>query len=120
VDTSLASLDFTKSRNVRVEGNSFNNVDQGIMNPLIVTHTQNTAADTWNIDAGGFLPFGGRIRMVESVMPEGTITTGSNAARYVFPNATPGTGAQGNQAQLRWGEAVKGRAIVSMRMDVPT
>lgn len=119
LDTTHASLDFTKSRNVRVEGNSFNNVTQGIMNPVIVTHTQNTAADTWNVGAGGFIPFGGRIRMVEAVQPEGTITNASNAARYMFPNATPGTGAQGNEAQLRWGEAVKGKTILRMRMDLP-
>jgi hypothetical protein len=120
VDTSLATLDFAQSRNVRVEGNSFNNVTQGIMNPVVVTHTQNTAADTWNVGAGGFVPFDGRIRMVNAVQPEGTITNGSNAARYVYPNATPGTGAQGNETQLRWGEAVKGKAIVTMRMDLPT
>jgi Pectate lyase superfamily protein len=119
VDTTHANLSFAQSRNVRVEGNTFNNVAQGIMNPVIVSHTQNTAADTWNIVAGGFIPFGGRIRMVEAVVPEGTITNASNAARYVFPNATPGTGAQSNEAQLRWGEAVKGKAIVAMRMDLP-
>jgi hypothetical protein len=33
-------------------------------------HTQNTAGETWNVSAGGFVPFGGRIRMVEAVMPE--------------------------------------------------
>jgi hypothetical protein len=119
LDTTHADLDFTRSRNVRVEGNSFSNVTQGIMNPVIVTHTQNTAADTWNVGAGGFIPFGGRIRMVEAVMPEGTISNAANAARYVFPNATPGTGAQSNEAQLKWGEAVKGKAIVRMRMDFP-
>jgi hypothetical protein len=120
VDASIAPLDMAQARNVRVEGNSFNNVGQRIMNPVMVTHTQNTAADTWNVSAGGFLPFGGRVRMVEAVVPEGTITNASNAARYAFPNATPGTGAQGNEVQLRWGEAVKGKAIVTMRMDIPT
>ncbi|WP_374645825.1 right-handed parallel beta-helix repeat-containing protein [Tabrizicola sp.] len=120
LDTSLATLDFLQSRNVRVEGNSFNNVAQGIQNPLIVSHSQNTAADTWTIDSDGFVPFGGRIRMVEAVQPEGTILNGANAARHVFPNALPGTGAQGNQAQLRWGEAVKGKAVVKMRMDIPS
>jgi hypothetical protein len=119
LDTTHASLDFARSRNVRVEGNSFNNVGQGIMNPVIVSHTQNSEASTWNVDAGGFVPFGGRIRMVEAVMPEGNITNSSNAARYVFPNAVPGTGTQGSEAQLRWGEAVKGKAIVNMRMDLP-
>ena len=77
-------------------------------------------ADTWTIDPDGFVPFGGRIRMVEAVQPEGTILNGANAARYVFPNALPGTGAQGNQAQLRWGEALRGKAVVKMRMDLPS
>lgn len=120
LDSSFAALDMAQARNVRVEGNSFNNVTQGIMNPVLVTHTQNTVADTWNVGAGGFIPFGGRIRMVESVQPEGAIVNGSNAARYVLPNATPGTGSQGNETQLRWGEAVRGKAIVKMRMDLPS
>ncbi|MFN3993069.1 MAG: right-handed parallel beta-helix repeat-containing protein [Tabrizicola flagellatus] len=119
VDTSFATLDFTRSRNVRVEGNSFNNVTQWIINPVQVTHTQNTAAETWNVSAGGFVPFGGRIRQVQAVAPEGLVTNSSNAPRYVFPYAVPGTGAGGNEAQVRWGEAVKGKALVTMRMDVP-
>lgn len=119
VDTSFATLDFTKSRNVRVEGNSFNNVSQWIINPVQVAHTQNTAAETWNVSAGGFVPFGGRIRMVEAVAPEGMISTAANAGRYVFPYSLPGTGAGGNEAQVRWGEAVKGKALVTMRMDLP-
>jgi hypothetical protein len=119
VDTSIASLDFAQSRNVRVEGNSFNNVGQWIMNPVLVTHTQNTAADTWNVSAGGFVPFGGRIRTVTAVAPEGPVTTAANAGRYVFPHALPGTGVTGNEAQLKWGEAVRGKALVTLRMDVP-
>jgi hypothetical protein len=119
VDSTFASLDFTQSRNVRVEGNSFNNVDQWIMNPVIVSHTQNTAAETWNVNAGGFIPFGGRIRIVESVAPDGAITNGTGSARHVFPYSEPGTGGSGNQAQVRWGEAVRGKAMVTMRMDVP-
>jgi hypothetical protein len=119
LDTTFASLDFAQSRNVRVEGNSFNNVSQWIMNPVMVTHTQNTAAETWNVSAGGFIPFGGRVRIVESVAPEGVITNASNAARYVFPYSVPGTGGSGNEAQVRWGEAVRGKATVTMRMDVP-
>ncbi|MDM7933081.1 glycosyl hydrolase family 28-related protein [Tabrizicola sp.] len=120
VDTSISTLDFSRSRNVRVDGNSFNQVSQAIMNPVIVTHTQNTAADTWNISAGGFIPFGGRIRLLESVAPEGPVTTASNATRYAFPHALVGTGAQSNEAQLKWGEALKGKAVVTMRMDLPT
>ncbi len=119
VDTSFATLDFARSRNVRVEGNTYNQVAQTIQNPIVVSHTQNTAADTWVVDASGYIPFGGRIRMVESVMPEGAITTAANAARYAFPNALPGQGAGGMQAHIRWGEAVKGKVTAVIRMDVP-
>ena len=72
-----------------------------------------------NVSAGGFVPFSGRIRMVEAVAPEGLITNAANAARYVFPYSVPGTGVTGNEAQVRWGEAVKGNALVNLRMDVP-
>jgi Pectate lyase superfamily protein len=119
VDTSFASLDFTKSRNVRVEGNTYNQVTQTIQNPIVVSHTQSTAADTWVVDTAGYIPFGGRVRMVESVMPEGAITNAANAARYAFPNALVGQGAGGVQAHLRWGEAVKGKVTAVIRMDVP-
>ena len=50
---------------------------------------------------------------------ESETSTAANAARYVFPYSLPGTGAGGNEAQVRWGEAVKGKALVPMRMDVP-
>ena len=119
LDTTFATLDFTRSRNVRVEGNAFNQVGQQIMNPVVVTHTQNTAADTWNVSAGDYIPFGGRIRMMESVSAQGAITTAANATRYVFPHALVGMGVGGNEVQLKWDEAVKGSAIVSMRMDIP-
>jgi len=120
VDTSFATLDFTRSRNVRVEANSFNQVAQMIMNPLVATHDQNTAADPWVVDVSAFIPFGGRVRLVEAVMPEGAITNAANAARYIQPHALVGQGPNGTQAQLRWGEAVRGKAVVTLRMDLPS
>jgi len=119
LDTSLATLDFTRSRNVEVRGNVFHQVAQQIANPIVAAHSQNTAADTWTVDASAYVPFGGRIRMVDSVQPEGALQTAGNVQRFAAPQAFPGTGAQGNQVQLKWGEALKGKAIVSMRMDVP-
>lgn len=119
LDTSFATLDFTRTRNVLVSGNSFHQVGQQIMNPVTVTHTQNTAADTWNVSSDNYLPFGGRIRMMESLTTEGPITTAANANRYTFPYALVGTGVSGNEVQLKWGEAVKGVAVATIRMDVP-
>jgi hypothetical protein len=95
-------------------------VNQPIMNPVTLVHTQNTTAEAWNVDAGSFVPFGGRIRLVESIVPEAAIVNGASQIRYGAPYATPGTGTFGTQAQLRWGEAVRGKVIVNMRMDVPS
>jgi Pectate lyase superfamily protein len=120
VDTTFAALNPVLTRNVRVEGNSFTNVDQPIMNPVTLVHSQGTASDTWNVDAGGFIPFGGRIRMVQSVMPEAALTNSLGLTRSGAPYSVPGTGPAGTQAQLRWAEALRGRVIVSMRMDMPT
>jgi len=119
VDTSFADLDFSRSRNVRVEGNTFNQVAQTIQNPIVASHVQNTAAETWVVDAAAYIPFGGRIRMVESVVPEGAITTAANAIRHVLPYAQVGQGTGGMMAHLRWGEAVKGKVTAILRMDVP-
>ncbi|AWD21477.1 glycosyl hydrolase family 28-related protein [Fuscovulum blasticum] len=118
VDTTFATLNAGRARNVQIAGNTFNQVNQTIANPLVIAHTQNTAADTWTIDPGAAVPFGGQIRQVESICPEGTITNGANAARYMLPNATPAAGSSGAQAQLRWGEAVKGKVVAVLRMDV--
>lgn len=120
VDTTHSTLDFTRSRDVRVSANTYNQVAQSISNPVVVQHVQNTNADTWTVDASAFIPFGGRIRMVEAAQPETAVTNAANVQRYISPIALPGQGAGGNQVQLRWGEAVKGRAVVTMRMDLPT
>ncbi|NPD16415.1 right-handed parallel beta-helix repeat-containing protein [Xinfangfangia sp. D13-10-4-6] len=120
VDTTHSGLDFTRSRDVRVSANTYNQVAQSISNPVVIQHIQNTNAETWSVNASAFIPFGGRIRMVEAVQAESAITNAANALRYISPTAIPGAGSNGNLVQLRWGEAVKGRAIVTMRMDVPT
>ncbi|MCL4069471.1 hypothetical protein M3484_23215 [Pseudomonas sp. GX19020] len=120
VDTTHSTLDFTRSRDVRVSANTYNQVAQSISNPVVVQHVQNTNADTWTVDASAFIPFGGRIRMVEAAQPETSVSNAANVQRYISPIAVPGQGPGGNQVQLRWGEAVKGRAVVTMRMDLPT
>ena len=119
VDASHAPMDFTRSRDVQVAGNTFHQVTRSIANPIVLSHSQNTAAETWVLDAMGAIPFGGRVRMVETVLPEGALTTAANAMRHIAPYAVPGSGSGGSQAQLRWGEAVKGKVIAKIRMDVP-
>lgn len=120
VDDSVAGLDTSRFRNVVVENNTFHGVSQATVSPLTLRHTQNTAAETWIVNGAGFLPFGGRVRAVVSVVPEFAIQTAANQQVHIMPYAVPDQGPLGQLAHLRWGQAVRGRAMVTLRCDNPT
>jgi hypothetical protein len=119
VDTTFATLDFTRFRNVLMEANTFNNVAQVTQSPVLIEHNQATAADTWTVDPATFLPFGGRARNVQAVVAEGAITTASNVTQWTMPHVLVEQGTGGGQVQLRWQTAVKGRVQVTVRVDNP-
>lgn len=119
VDTTHATLDYTRFRNLVFEANTFNGVTQLTTSPVMVEHTQNTAADTWVVDASAFLPFGSRARNVQSLVAEGAITNATNMAQYVMPYVQVEQGAQNAQVHLRWPTPVKGLMQVTLRCDNP-
>lgn len=119
VDTTQASLDFARFRNIVVEANAFNGVTQITQSPVTVEHVQNTAANTWVINAAGFLPFGSRARNVQSIVAEGAITTAGGAAIGEMPWVQVEQGAGGTLAHLRWSQALRGQVKVTLRCDNP-
>ena len=119
VDTTYATLDYTRFRNLVFEANTYNGVNQSTVSPVMVEHTQNTAADTWAVDASAFLPFASRARNVQSLVAEGQITNASNAAQYVMPYVQVEQGAQNALVNLRWPTPVKGVMQVTVRCDNP-
>ncbi len=119
VDTTFANLDFTRMRNIVIEGNAFNGISQLTVNPVTITHVQNTAADTWSVSSGDFLPFGSYASNVRSVIAEGAITTASNVARFDMPYVQVEQGAQKDRVFLRFPTDVKGRMNVTIRCDTP-
>jgi hypothetical protein len=119
VDTTHATLDLIRMRNVVFEANAFNGISQTTVSPVVIKHTQATAADTWAVNGAAFLPFGGRARTVPSVLAEGAITTGASVVRYDLPFAQPEQGAQGGIVNLRWPVAVRGTVNVTLRCDNP-
>jgi Pectate lyase superfamily protein len=119
VDTTYATLDYSRFRNLVFEANTFNGVNQITMSPVTVEHTQNTTADTWVVNAAAFLPFGARARNVQSLVAEGAITNASNVAQYVMPYVQVEQGAQNTLVNLRWPTAVKGLMQVTLRCDNP-
>ncbi|MFN7222891.1 MAG: glycosyl hydrolase family 28-related protein [Paracoccaceae bacterium] len=120
VDTTNGTLDFGRFRNVTFGANAFNGVTQIAMSPLTILHTQNTAADTWVVDGGTFMPFGARARNTQSLVADGAITNASNVAQFATPYALNEQGANRNLVHLRWPVAVKGKMLATIRCDNPT
>ncbi len=89
------------------------------MSPVVLKHSQTTAADTWSVNGAAYLPFGGRARTVPSVLPDGTITTAGSVARHDLPHVFTEQGPQGTLATLRWPVAVRGAVQVTLRCDNP-
>ena len=119
VDTTVATLDYTRFKNVIFDANTYHGVTQATQSPVPVEHVQNTESTTWVVDAGDFMPFAARARTVEAVAPKGQITTASNAVNYDMPNALVEQGGAQQLVHLRWSAAVKGRALVTVRCDNP-
>jgi hypothetical protein len=120
VDTTFASLDFGRMRNVTFEANTYHAVGTFTQSPLLLQHNQTGAADAWVLDGGAFLPFNSWARNVTAVVAEGAITTAGNTQQFVMPYTLVEQGPNRNQVQLRWPAPVKGRVNVTIRCDNPT
>lgn len=119
VDTTFAGLDNSRMRNVLFTGNSFNGVTQAVENPVLHQHDQATAAATWVVTPGAFLPFGGWARNVEGLVAEGMITGPAGERRSDMPYVDVEQGTAKNELRINWAAAAKGRVQVRVRMDNP-
>jgi len=117
VDTSFADLDFNKAKNVTFAGNTYHSITSQVMNPLRVRHSESGHVQTWVIDPGGELPFGGRARGIDGIVMLDEIKKSGGAAVYDFPNARLQQGTDHDQVKLVWPEPVKGEVAVSVRID---
>ena len=119
VDTTYATLNYTRFRNVTFEANAANGVNTLAQSPVMIEHLQNTAADTWTVEAAALMPFGARARNVQSIVMEGPVNTAANVAQNVSAYVVVEQGPTGGQVNLRWPLAVKGTAHVTVRCDNP-
>ena len=117
VDDSIAPLDNSRMRNIHILGNMFNSVTQGIANPAVITHAQNSPAQVWTVDCGGILPFGGWAQNVDAVVARGRIRTGANATVHDMPYVQTEQGPAREQVTLHFGQAVQGTVAISVRID---
>ncbi|MGB3280757.1 MAG: right-handed parallel beta-helix repeat-containing protein, partial [Pseudorhodobacter sp.] len=120
VDTTHATLDFTRFRNVIMESNSFNGIGQITQSPVTIEHVQNTEADTWVVDTGDYLPFGSRARNLSALTVEGGVRTVTNVVDYSLPYADTERGTGGRMVHLRWPRPLRGRVHATIRCDRST
>ncbi len=119
VDSTVAALDFSRSRNIRIDGNTFNGVGQVTANPVVLEFVENTPAKTWVLDPSAYLPFGGWARNVQAVVAEGPITDAGGVAHSDMPYTLSQQGAGKQQVSLNWPVAVQGKVLVTVRVDNP-
>ncbi len=117
VDTTIAPLNPDKFLNIKVEGNTFNNVTNRIFNPLTYEVNQITPSVTWAADLVQHLPFGGHARRVTGVLAHNQIKTGGGGGVYTMPYAVANLGLNGTEIKLHWSEAVAGQVYVTARTD---
>jgi hypothetical protein len=119
VDTTFATLDNGRMRNVQFTGNSFNAVVQNCENPVLMEFEQVTPATVWVVVPAPYLPFDGWARNVESLVAEGAITGSVGERRSEFPYVEVEQGVNKNVLLVNWPAASKGRIQMRVRMDNP-
>lgn len=118
-DTTFAALDYNRFRNVIFDNNAYNGIDFQTESPTVVIHDQNSTAAAWTIGTGDKLPFGGWARSVTAIVMENPARDANDTVRYDMPNAQVQQGPNNAQVRLNWPRPMRGRALVTVRVDRP-
>jgi len=117
VDTSFADLDFDRVRGITFAENSFHNVTIQAESPLVMTHAESSASETWVIEPAPRLPFGAWAQTVESVLPDGPLHDPGGDVSHVTPYVQTRQGPENDRVNLRWPSPVSGRVVLRLRID---
>ncbi|MEP1329003.1 glycosyl hydrolase family 28-related protein [Pseudophaeobacter sp.] len=117
VDTSFSGLDFSRSKSVFFEGNTFHGITTAVASPLRLRHEQASVATSWRIETAGKLPFEGAARAVDAVTAIGAIETSGGSDRFVTPYVRLERGSNDDEIDLVWPEALRGEVQVVVRVD---
>lgn len=120
VDETYASLDMNRARNVVMEGNTFNGVNEPVFNPLTFRHTEGSDASSWSVSTEKQLPFGGLTKSMVGLVPDGKIIRGTNTRVTEFPYTALKQGADQDELAVKWSVACRGLVHLTVRMDTPT
>ncbi len=119
VDTTFADLDKNRFRNITFSGNTFNGISEAAYNPVTIRHGEGSDASVWVIDCAPYLPFGGRVKSIQGVVPDGKVESGASGTEWSFPYARLQQGVNKDQIKLTWKNACRGEVHVTVRCDTP-
>ncbi|MSU88052.1 right-handed parallel beta-helix repeat-containing protein [Rhodobacteraceae bacterium 2CG4] len=120
LDTSLGSIDHSRTVDVVWDGNSYAFVSTKTQSPALILADQSSASSSWAVNTGGKLPFGGRALGVDGVVPHGQVVTSGGGAHHDMPWVETEQGSQKDRVDLRWSTSVRGKVQVRVRVDQPS
>ncbi|MDA5094249.1 glycosyl hydrolase family 28-related protein [Aliiroseovarius sp. KMU-50] len=119
VSTTHATLNGWSYRNLTFQNNSYFGINQRTSSPVMLQFDQNSNASTWNLDAGDYMPFGGKARRCESLVFEDGLKDSSNSAVHDMPLVKLAQGSSNQLVQLKWPRSVRGKVYATIRTDNP-
>lgn len=119
LDDSVAPFDLSRTRNVNWTGNTYHGVSQWTASPVVLEFAESSPASTWSCDFSDWLPFGGELRNIASVVAKGPLRAGNNVIQYATPYTVAGQGASKGAVNLVWPTTLKGKVRVTGQVDNP-
>lgn len=119
VDTTFDDLDYGRTRAIEFRGNSFHGINEEARNPASITHSEATPEQIWIVDSDPVLPFRGRARTIESVVPVDRLTAANGDLVYEAPWVDNEFGTERREFRVVFDTAVSGTIRASVRMDNP-
>jgi hypothetical protein len=119
VDSSVAPLDGSRTKNFLMQGNTFHGIVRDTQNPVTLAVTENSPQQVWEVDLRDWLPFEGQARVAASALPEGPLRNSANVVQYVTPYATTRHGVGRGSIRLNWSQPVRGTVQLTARCDTP-
>lgn len=119
VDTTFADLDYGRMRVIEFTGNIYHGVNDPVFNPCSITHSEATAEQVWIVESDPWLPFRGRARTIEAVVPVDRLTASNGDLMYEAPWVDNEYGSDKRQFRVVFDTPVSGTVRAKVRMDNP-
>ncbi|MCB5198733.1 glycoside hydrolase family 55 protein [Loktanella sp. TSTF-M6] len=119
VDTTFAGLDLTRMRQITIDANTYNGIEEPVYNPASLIHTQNTAASNWVARTDPYLPFRGHARTIDGLAMVQALRTGDGANVNDMPWIETSYSNDSRDLRFAFERSVRGAVRYTVRMDNP-